>query len=154
MVGVTSRTAMLIPTLFEFEQPALPPDAPAIAAQRTILRDDTMTWYQQVKPVRAIGAGDRAHGGGRANLLCDGLVAGCLAERDAPQFPPDTRLKRRAAQLHRHGELLPRAIEILPQLGVQLVEDGIITRQNRQLESAAHLGVTLFQATSVGELQL
>ena len=113
-----------------------------------------MTRDEQIEPVRAVGAGHRAHGGRCPNLLCDPLVTDRLPKGYFLQLAPDAFLKRRAAQRERNGESFATTAEILQQLLTQLLQDRVVPRRHWQLESAAHFRITLFQTAPVGEFKL
>src|SRR5690606_27735690 len=70
----------------------------------------------------------RARGAGLADALGQLRVADGFAERDLGQLPPHLALESGALRIQRQLEAAPRAGEILAQLALGEVDDGVASR--------------------------
>ena len=106
----------------QLQQPALPPQPAAVAAERAVGADDAVTRHDDRHGVAAVGVTGGAHGrraaGPRGDLrVREGLSIG------RPRDPhPDRPLKRRAAQIQGRLEAAKLSAEVRRELGAQLLD--------------------------------
>jgi len=100
----------------EVEEPALAPQAAAIAGEGAVGAHHPVARHHHRDPVVAVGPGHRPH---RARLAEEAGLVGVaprLAVRDRPQHLPDPLLERGAAQVERDLEPLELAREVAVEL--------------------------------------
>ena len=104
-------------------------------------------------PVAAVRLADGARAAGAAERARQVLVGARLAVRDPPQLAPDRLLERGSGVVERHLEASALAGEVLGELALRRLDEGVRARHERSAEPLAQRRELRLERPAVGELE-